>query len=89
MRIPQIRERLIEIAHTLGNGEIERLANKLTRRPTIKRAMPVSRTMTAIAQDQEIREYHKAHPCVAQTEIAKLFNVNQGLVSEALRGIKQ
>jgi len=43
----------------------------------------------AIAQDQEIREYHKAHPGVAQTEIAKLFNVNQGRVSEALRGIKQ
>ncbi|WP_176026487.1 hypothetical protein [Brucella intermedia] len=85
MRIPQIRERLIEIAHTLGNGEIERLANKLTRRPTIKRAMPVSRTMTAELK-QEIREYHKAHPGVAQTEIAKLFNVNQGRVSEALRG---
>ncbi len=88
MRIPEIRDRLLEIANSTGIREIEALANKLKRRPSKRRAQPVSRVMTPELK-QEIREYYKANPGAAQTEIAKLFNVNQGRVSEALRGIRQ
>nr|WP_278374552.1 winged helix-turn-helix transcriptional regulator [Brucella anthropi] len=88
MRIPQIRERIIQIAHATHNQELESLANKLTRRSAVRKVGPKSRRMT-LELKRDIINYAKANPDAAQTEIAHFFNVNPGRVSEALRGVRQ
>jgi hypothetical protein len=85
MRIPEIRERLNELAATLACPELATLADELKRRPVRRRAERVSTPVTPELRTA-IRAYHTAHPAMTQAEIGRVFNVNPGRVSEALRG---
>lgn len=87
MRIPDIQDRLIEIAHEIGNSEIERLARKLSRRSPTRKAPNSSEPMTD-KKAAQIRQYAKDNPRMTQVEIGRRFGVNQGRVSEALRGFR-
>lgn len=88
MRIPEIQTRLKQIAVETGNAEIELLARKLSRRRPRKVAEKVSRPITPELRE-EIRAYARENPELAQTQIGKAFNINQGRVSEALRGYRR
>ncbi|MGE8129035.1 hypothetical protein ACQKQD_18840 [Methylobacterium sp. NPDC080182] len=84
MRIPEIADRLREVAAEQGLPELAGLADELRRRPA-QRAPARSRRMT----DQiaaEIRQLHCEVPRMSQADIAKVIGVNQGRVSEVLKG---
>lgn len=87
MRIPEIRDRLKEIAAESGNSEIASLADELTRRPARKRAPNESAPFTEELA-REIRKYAASHPNMSQAAVAKVFRVNPGRVSEATRGYR-
>lgn len=88
MRIPEIQERLRELAGELACAELEALAGQLSRRSPAPRSNPTSTPMTEEMRDA-IRAYHRAHPKLPQVDVARVFNVNQGRVSEALRGFRE
>lgn len=87
MRIPEIRDRLKEIAAENGIPEIASLADELTRRHPGKRA-PVESTPFTEELAAQIRQYAAAHPKMTQVAIGRVFGVNQGRVSEATRGYR-
>lgn len=91
MRIPEIRDRLRELASELSCPELNLLASELSRRPVRRRAAPSSAPMTKEMRDAiraYIRAYHVAHPDRPQADVARVFNVNPGRVSEALNGFR-
>ncbi|MFN4278330.1 MAG: hypothetical protein ACK4FJ_18710 [Ferrovibrio sp.] len=88
MRIPEIRERLQLLAILHGIPELEVLADELKRRSSGKRPPRVAQPMTPQLA-QTIRQYAALNPDVPQYEMARVFNVNPGRVSEALRGTCQ
>ena len=84
MRLPDVAERLRELAVLKGEPELEFLAGQIARRKGHRGecvATPMSRALAA-----EIRAYARANPSRLQVEIARHFNVNQGRVSELLKG---
>ena len=86
LTIPQVRVRLTEIANEHGIDEIHELVEELYRKPLAKKRAPVrSPTMTPELAEG-IREYAQDNPDVHQQEIAEMFGVNHGRISEALHG---
>ena len=85
MTIPEIRDRLIELADAHGIAELRELASGLHRRRARRKAPVRSRPITA-ALAASIRAAAAADPKAAQHAIATRFGVNQGRVSEALSG---
>lgn len=85
MRIPEIADRLRDLAAERGLPELVGLADELRRRPAGRRAPARSRPMTDELA-AEIRAFREAHPRLSQVEISRRFNLNQGRVSEALKG---
>lgn len=85
--IPQIRERLNEIANKQLSlaAETQKLSNELKRRSPVRRAANTSKPMTP-ALAEAIRHHGKAFPTASYGEIGRLFNVNTGRVSEAIAG---
>ncbi|ELT50978.1 hypothetical protein [Brucella intermedia] len=88
MRIPEIQERLIEKSQRYNDPELARLASELGRRSNAGRT-PVKSARITPALKQKIRDYKSRNPDASQFEIAAVFNVNQGRVSEALYGKRQ
>jgi hypothetical protein len=87
MRIPEIRDRLLQIAAMHRIPEIERLAHQLTRRAP-KRMAPRSSEAMTDEKAAGIRQFARDNPTMTQVDIGRHFNVNQGRVSEALRGFR-
>lgn len=87
MRIPEIRDRLLQIADMHRIPEIERLDHQLTRRAPKRKAPKSSDAMTD-EKAAGIRKFAQDNPTMTQVEIGRHFNVNQGRVSEALRGFR-
>jgi hypothetical protein len=90
MRIPEVKDALAEVAADPRvpadlAARIKSLADELRRRRPRTVAEPRSTPTTPLMMNA-IRHYHAAHPDKPQTEIARIFNVNPGRVSEALRG---
>lgn len=83
--IPEIRIRLHEIAAEHGIDELHYLAEATRRRPPLRVARVKSRPIDP-AVKAAIRAYALAHPNAHAQEIAEVFNVNHGRVSEALIG---
>jgi len=81
--IPEIRERLYEIAEEEGLPELAELADETFRNPPVRRAARRSPKLTP-ALAAQIRVYAKSNPNAHQADIASHFNVNPGRVSEAL-----
>ena len=85
MRIPEIRDELLEIAAATGNNRLVHLAHALTRRHADRKAPATSRRMTPELR-REIAEYANANPDMSQVAVGRRFGVNPGRVSEALNG---
>lgn len=85
MKIPQVADRLREIAAEAGLSELSRLADELRRRPAGRKARPTSTPMTDELARQ-IRDCRRANPALSQVDIARRFRVNQGRISEVLKG---
>jgi hypothetical protein len=85
LTIPQIRARLHELADETGIEELAELADATRRRPPLRVASVRSRPIDPAVLDA-IRAYAVAHPDTHAQEIAEVFNVNHGRVSEALIG---
>lgn len=83
--IPDIRDRLHELADEHKIDELHELAEATRRRYHGRRA-PAKHGPLTDDEIDGIREYAKAHPDVAEAEIAARFQTNQGRVSEALFG---
>ena len=78
--IPEMRQRLYEIAIELND-----ISDQLERRPARKKAPQSSVSMTPELRE-EIRAFALTHPDWTENDIGIRFDVNQGRVSEILRG---
>lgn len=84
--IPEARERLRELAINNEMPELAELAAMMYRRSSGRpRAPSTSDQVTAVMAD-EIRAFADRFPNMTQHEIATIFNVNPGRVSECLTG---
>lgn len=83
--IPEIRERLYELAGELGCAELRDLADETKRRPPVKRAPCAARGITP-ALARRVRAYVAAHPRKPNREIGAHFGIDGGRVSEILAG---
>lgn len=84
--IPQIRERLRELAQQHGIPELNDLADETYRNQPAKRAKRRSPKLTP-AMAAQIRQYRRSNPNAHQQDIAEHFGVNHGRVSEALNNL--
>lgn len=84
--IPEIRDRLREIADEEGLEELHDLADEMHRNSPVRRARPRSAQLTPELAE-EIRNYARKNPRMHQRDIAQRFNVNPGRVSEAMNNI--
>lgn len=81
--IPEIRERLRELAEEYNIPELQELADEMYRHSPVRRAPRNNRKLTP-ALAAEIRRYARANPEMHQQQIAVYFQVNHGRVSEVL-----
>jgi len=87
MSVPEVRERLYELANILGSTELRHLAEQLHRRSPARHAPAASRRMTQ-ERAAAIREYAARNPGLTEHQIGVVFGVNQGRVSESLVGFR-
>lgn len=83
LSIPEVRDRLRELADEHDIEELHDLADQMYRKSARKRA-PVRSPKLTPELAEEIRQYAAAHPEAHQQDIAEKFGVNHGRVSEAL-----
>ena len=85
MRLPEVANRLRELAIELGDEELSDLADEIGRRSSGQRAAANSVPMTDLLRNQ-IKAMKAAEPGLSQAEIGKRLTINPGRVSEMLRG---
>jgi len=83
LSIPEVRDRLRELAEEHDIEELHDLADQMYRKSAKKRAPIRSPKLTPELAD-EIRQYAAANPDAHQQDIAEKFGMNHGRVSEAL-----
>lgn len=83
LSIPEVRDRLRELADEHGIDELHDLADQMFRKSAKKRAPIRSPKLTPEIAEQ-IRQYAAANPDAHQQDVAEKFGVNHGRVSEAL-----
>jgi hypothetical protein len=95
VKIPEVANRMREISEDIEGSfpaaarELRQLADELRRRsPTLPRAPATSTPMTPELAD-EIREFAEANPGTSHQDIAVVFNVNHGRISEVLSGKRE
>ncbi|MBA4042892.1 MAG: hypothetical protein C0471_00490 [Erythrobacter sp.] len=84
LSVPQVRKRLFEIAEETNNEELVYLANELFQKQMKKKAKAKSDELTPELAE-EIREYLLANPELHNQDVANVFNVNIGRVTDALQ----
>lgn len=85
--IPEIRQRMLELASEHGLPELAQLAQETRRRFNGRRALPKSPQVTA-QMAARIRVFADQNPGASFDEIGRHFNVNIGRVSEVLHGTR-
>lgn len=87
MRIPEIRDRLHELADEHGLPELHHLAEETRRRSPIKRA---SAKYPALSDEQagEVRRIYKATQSLGVRDLANMYKTSVGRISEAIRGFR-
>lgn len=85
MRLPEVAARLRALAVLHSLPELADLASELSRRKGWGRGHNVSNRMT-VGLAIKITQFAHANPGMPQSEIARIFNVNSGRVSEILSG---
>jgi len=83
--IPQIRERLHELAIDLNCPELADLAEE-TRRRYHGRKAPIEAASVTPAIARRVRSYAARNPRKTQRAIGQRFNIDHGRVSEILFG---
>ena len=87
MRVPEVADRLREKAAEHSDPELVALADHLRRRRPVRRAKPTSKPMTPDLE-AKIVAYAKPNPALTYAAISRVFSVNIGRISEALRGFR-
>lgn len=89
--IPEIRERMVEIACEIAklSRELKKLAHLTTRRSAIRRAPRRKSTIPSGELKQRVRVYADALPNMHMRDIAHAFGIDQGRVSEILSGLRE
>ena len=93
MKLPNVAKRMREIAELIQKNhpdelsELFELAAEIKRRSGIR--APANSTKMTPELYEEIREYAEANPDMSHQEIAVVFNVNHGRVSEAISGKRE
>jgi hypothetical protein len=93
MKLPDVAKRMREIAELIESdyqaesGELFELAAEIKRRSGPR--APANSTPITPELYEEIREYAEANPGMPHQDIAVMFNVNHGRVSEALKGKRE
>lgn len=85
MTIPEIRKALFDLAVERGIPELFEYVDELHRRPAGPKPPPVSQPMSEDLAEA-IRALKQSSPRMTQVEIARKLQVNQGRVSEVLKG---
>ena len=85
MRIPDVQAELRVIADAHGIPRIHELVAQLYRRKPLKKAGPLASPVTR-ANSKQVRAYVAANPDLPLREVAAVFNLDGGRVSEILRG---
>ena len=88
MRIPEIRDRLHELADEHGVPELHDLAEETRRRSPIRRAPPRWPRLSD-AVKQQVREAFEANPQAGVRDLANQFGTSIGRISEAVRGFRE
>lgn len=88
MRIPEIRDRLHELADEHGIGELHELAEETRRRSPLRRAKPRWPRLSDEVK-QQVREAFAADPNAGVRDLANRFNTSIGRISEAVRGFRE
>jgi hypothetical protein len=83
--IPEIRQRLKQLAKFHGLPELAQLADETRRRSARRQARPHRRRITDDLKAQ-VSAYAAAHPTEALDLIGERFNIDGGRVSEILHG---
>ena len=83
MSIPDVRDRLRELAEETGIEELSVLASLTYRRRHKGRRAPVSSPTVTPQMRSDMRTYSRNNPNASNQEIANYFGVNPGRVSEA------
>ena len=89
MRIPEIRDRLYELAIELNCPELKLLADETRRRPMVRRRARARFPRMTPAQVEEINTFAFANPDMGVELIARHFGTTCGRISEALRGLRE
>jgi predicted XRE-type DNA-binding protein len=90
MKLPEVAKRMREIGeliqgdHPKESDELFELAGEIKRRSGTR--APAASTKVTPELYEEIKEYAEANPTMSHQDIAVIFNVNHGRVSEAING---
>ena len=85
--IPEIRERLYELATEMRCPELRQLADETKRRSFGKRA-PKRASRVTPAMAIRVKAFCKANPKISQREVGRMFNIDGGRVNEILHGYR-
>ncbi len=87
--IPRARRLIADAMYTMVQvlKQLREAESLMTRPSPIRRAMRSSQPMTP-ALAVTIRKHAKLHPDASYKEIAEVYNVDAGRVSEAVRGLR-
>ena len=83
--IPQIRQRLYELALEHGIPELAQLADE-TRRQYHGRRAPIRARRVDDVTAEKVRRFARRYPVLPQREIGQRFGIDGGRVSEILFG---
>jgi hypothetical protein len=89
MTIPEIRERMHELADIYGIQELHFLAEQTRRRTPVRHVRRPRQASPDAEMEQAIRAFARQHPEATMFDIGRRFNVNQGRVSEAIGGFRK
>lgn len=87
MRIPEIRDRLHQLADEHGIPELHALADETRRRSPLRRVRARWPRLTE-AQKQAVRDTFERRPDLGVRELADQFRTSIGRISEAVRGFR-
>lgn len=92
--IPNARDRILALADQLRKGaistsaaaaELELIEAAMYRRPYVRRAAPIAQKVTP-GLVRQVKAFARKHPDTPQREIARLYHLDGGRVSEILQG---
>ena len=86
--IPQARTQLRRLAKEHDMPELKTLADRMYRKPPSCAVAPVQNKQMTNAIAGSIRLHKREHPAMSTQDLATLYGVNAGRVSEALNRTK-